>query len=140
MTAAQRSASAKDDAGSITLPTWVAEMQRSEGLVVDPETVTWMRTRPNEVKALLRRLPPHCVVRGLRPLMAPAPGHLGIVVTYRENGMVTVVHHPSERDSIPTGYVRGACDPDWLEAVAFSDGLTLEVVAAILDGEGPYAS
>ena len=119
----------------VTLPAWALEMQANSELAADPVTIEWMRSRPDAVKTLLRRLPPNCIVRGLRPLMVPWPGHFGIVVSYRERGTVTVIHHPSERELVTTGDVRAECDPDWLETVAFCRGLTPEAVDAILGQE-----
>lgn len=50
------------------------------------DLLSWLRERPEDVRALARRFPPACKVRALVPLMVPGPGETGIVVSYGERG------------------------------------------------------
>lgn len=87
----------------------------------------WLRARPLELRPLMIRFPPSCLVRaklGVR-LMVPAPGVVGIVSSYLENGHVTV------RES-PTSALRAECDPNDLEVVGYWRGVDSAWVAHVL--------
>lgn len=92
------------------------------------EGAAWIRSRPPEIRALIRRFPPRCIVRARRPLVVPAPGREGEVVSYGEGSGTIGVEDG--------GGFRGHCDPDWLEVVSYQDGVTPEDVARILDEDG----
>jgi hypothetical protein len=87
--------------------------------------IDWMRTRPESVKAVMRRLPPLCVVRGKKPLLCPARGELAILYSICEDGTVTVIRDPE-------GATRYQCDAGWLEPVAYRCGITPEFVCGII--------
>ena len=112
--------------GDAPLPAWANEWMAAPG-APDPEVAAWMRSRPAPVQALMRRLPPACLVRATVPLRCPAPGRVGILYSYTEGGEVSVL-------SAPDGGLRAFCQPAVLEPVGYRYGLTPERVAAILDG------
>jgi len=90
----------------------------------DPVSLEWMRTRPASVQALMRRFPPACHVRAIRPLLCPAAGETAQVCSYWEDGRVGVAH---------PGQPRHLCQPEWLEVVGYHDGQDEAWVAAVLD-------
>lgn len=102
------------------------------------EAEEWVRTRPLAVQETIKRLPPGCSVRAVegRVLLAPAPGVVGQVASYFEDGSVSVTAPMAETLTSPiTGntveegeYVGGQCDPEWLEVVEY-----LEVEGVKLD-------
>lgn len=108
----------------LVLQDWVAEWQAGT-FDRNQEALDWMRSRPATVKVLMVQFPPSCLVAATRPLRCPAPGTVGIVRTYFDNGDVSVVQHP-------TSGVRAKCHPDWLEVVGYWRGLTPELVKEIL--------
>lgn len=96
----------------------------------DGDVAAWIRSRPPEVQALIRRFPPMCLVEAVpgRLLYVPAPGVIGVVASYFENGTVKV-EAPG-----PAGEPASAlCEADWLEFV-WDGPISREQVAAILDG------
>jgi hypothetical protein len=105
---------------------WTVEWQQG---VFDrnADAVAWMRSRPDSIKALMIRFPPSCLVRATRPLGCPHPGTAGIVVSYIEDGAVTVIQQPGAS-------MRAECDAGWLEVVGYWRGLTPAVVREILQG------
>jgi hypothetical protein len=96
---------------------------------MNAESAEWIRSQPKSIHALMRKFPPGCLVRATRPLVCPGLGEVGMVVSYLEEGGVTVVVNGNP--------IRGACQPDWLEVVLYQEGLTPEDVAAVLDAEAP---
>ena len=96
----------------------------------------WLRTRPPVVQALMLRLPLVCRVRAVagKVLVYPAPGRIGRVVSYMEDGMVTVMDEAEWLAEKP-GAIRGTCDPDWLEVVQYDGNKTPDWVRRVLAGE-----
>lgn len=83
----------------------------------------------------MRRFPPLCLVRALRPLHCPQPGTIGRVASYFEDGGVGVVQANDEDVLfIPT---RAACELAWLEVVGYAAPYTPEFVAQTLDDVAP---
>lgn len=67
------------------------------GPPMDKDSREWIRTRPPIVQASLRDFPPGCVVK-TKPTASkriPAPGTMGILVSYFENGLVGVMQSPA---------------------------------------------
>jgi len=87
------------------------------------ELIEWMRARP-QLHEVFKLLPPACTVRALRPLVCPAPGEEGNVVSYTDDGQVSVV--------VEGNPIRGFCDPTWLEPIGFTAGITPEWVLSVL--------
>lgn len=59
----------------------------------EQEAIKWLRSRPPVIQDLLRRFPPQAKVKtkpGVR-LIVPAPGIVGVVNSYFEDGMVSVI-------------------------------------------------
>lgn len=85
---------------------------------MDDETREWIRSRPPEVQESMKRWPPVCRVRAKadKMLHVPAPGVIGRVVSWYENGNLGVVAEGG-------GELRGECEPGWLELVEY-DTLT----------------
>lgn len=67
----------------------------------------WVRSRPASVQVLMRRFPPACYVRPLRPLVCPRVE--GVIFSYTEDGQVSVIEEGNA--------TRGFCNPNWLEYV-----------------------
>jgi len=88
-----------------------------------PEQMTsmleWLAGLPPNVREILRRFPPSCVVKGKIPLAIPEPGSVGVVVSYGHDA-VLVQTNPLGRNPI------GECACEWLEVVAFHQGLDYE--------------
>ncbi len=96
----------------------------------------WLRSRPDSVKALMRRFPPACQVRAVptMQLLCPAPGEIVTVVSYNEKGTVGAARRNADGSA---GHVH-QCRPRWLELVECTNGQTREWVGSILDAEeGP---
>ena len=121
---------------------WTEEWQRGDMEPADfAEGASWMRSRPESVKALMQRFPPAALVSAKdgKALRCPAPGDVGIVTSYHEphpddsceaclgapEGLIGV------RDG-PTGSVIHHCRPEWLEVVGFYKGMTAERVTSLL--------
>lgn len=103
------------------------------------EALAWMRSRPPEIQVLMRRLPPSCLVRSApgHTHTIPAPGRDGKVVSYFENGLVSVMH--TEPSFGFFGPLRGQCKPEDLVVVGYyqSPGRPAQDeawVARVLDG------
>lgn len=109
---------------------WIEEWQEGE-LALNADSVAWMRTRPDSVKAIMREFPPSCLVRAKpgKKLLIPAPGVIGVVTSYAEVGEeieISVADHPDSDK-----WAR--CKPEWLEVVGYYKGLTLDVTKALLE-------
>lgn len=101
----------------------------------------WLRGR-DEIHELMLAWPPGTKVtsREDAPLMIPAPGLVGVVVSWFENGTVGVEAPMAATLTSPiTGYtaeqgqtIRGECDPTRLEILEY-DQWTPEDVQAALD-------
>lgn len=98
----------------------------------DIAAANWIRSRPPNVRHLMRRFPPFCRVQAIVPLVIPAPGTIGVVVSYGEpvSGM-------------PDGWIgvaplcdieglRAQCVADQLEVINYAAGWTPERVNAVL--------
>jgi len=105
---------------------WVKEWLE-EPLEPDQESIEWMRSRPDSIKALMVRFPPSCLVRANRPLHIPAPDSVGIVQSYYENGELGVIQGPDVL--VP---IRAQCKAEWLELVACRPPVDREWVNEIL--------
>ena len=106
------------------LPQWAQDhMAVKEEL--NAEAIDWIRSRPPVVRDLMLKFPPSCLVRANTPLRHPAPGVIGKVVSYLENGNVRVVDGPD-------GDVAAECQPHWLEVVGYWNGVTPDRVREIL--------
>lgn len=103
------------------LPVYTTIPARSGPL--DPEAVEWLRSRPDSVKAVLRRLPPACVV------MLPC-GCRGILASVFEDGRISVRPTPWTKDR----YEVPANVAATLEPEGFWAGQDVEWVKKILDG------
>jgi hypothetical protein len=95
----------------------------------------WLAERPDDVRALARRFPPACKVEALRPLLIPAPGEVGVVISYGERSEETPdgwlgVISPGGILGIST---KAVCTPDELKVVGFGE-VTAEDVADALAG------
>ncbi len=99
----------------------------------DAAAAKWLRSRPDSVKALMRRFPPACHVRAVSTmrLLCPAPGEVVTVVSYNEKGTVGVARL---NDDGRAGHIH-QCRPRWLELVECTNGQTREWVDSILNAE-----
>ena len=100
------------------------------------EDVPWLRERPPEIQALIRRFPPWCLVVAKRFLLIPGPDAVGIVA-----GFLNKRGRGWERDNGPYVQVsqlilkadaRASCLPEWLEVVGFWKGLDFAAIDALL--------
>ena len=105
---------------------WIAEWVADVAWTEDAESIAWFRERPAILRPLLIRFPPSCVVRPLRALRVPVEGTLGVVESWSEDGSIGVSQSPS-------GFVRGYCDPDDLQVVAYWRGWTPERMREVLE-------
>jgi len=98
----------------------------------DKDSIDWIKSRPENIRDLLIRFPPSCIVRATRSLVCPAPGDVGIITSYSEpdekypNGTVSV-------RASPYACTRAQCDPEWLTVVGYYQGITPEVIKMIFD-------
>lgn len=88
------------------------------------ETVQWLVSRPQVIKDLIVKFPPDCLVKATCVLVTPAPGETGIVASYFENSMISVV--------VPGKDIKAQCEADWLEVVEYRKGSTPEDVKKML--------
>jgi hypothetical protein len=102
----------------------------------------WLGPLPKSVQILARLWPPGCYVQAHegKKLIVPAPGIVGEVYSYFENGTLGVVADLPEGFETETDeqfeegeVVAGQCDPDWLEIVEYGP-ITAGMVAEALDG------
>lgn len=108
---------------------------------VRAELREWFEGRPQVVRDLAIAWPPGAVVKatGGRRLMIPAPGMVGQVTSYYEDGTLGVTSQTTERRVSPaTGEVvpkdtvlQAACQPDWLEIVELGKVTPNDVRAAL---------
>lgn len=111
---------------------WIEEWQEGD-LVLGADSMDWMRTRPDSVKAMMRKFPPSCLVRSSKGAHhnIPAPGTIGVIRSYvepgdeRPSGELSVAQHPDAE-------MWARCVPGDLEVVGYYKGLTPEVVDALL--------
>jgi len=111
---------------------WIEKWQEGN-LKLGADTMEWMRSRPDAVKAMMRKFPPSCLVRSTKGVHhnIPAPGTIGVIRSYVEpgddhlNGELSVAQHPDSESW-------GRCVPGDLEVVGYYKGLTPEVVDALL--------
>lgn len=84
-----------------------------------------------ECQAVAVQFPPACLVRANRPLHTPAPGTVGLIMSYREraDGRITVTVLPHPEATVP-----GECEPEWLEVVHYRNGITPEYITGVLRG------
>lgn len=101
------------------------------------DALEWIRSRPPVIQELMKRFPPSCVVRATRDLRTPALGRLGVVASYKESGLVSVVDKEVWLGLEPEGIVplRADCQTDWLEVVEYLGNMTPEWVEKVLAGE-----
>jgi len=101
-------------------PPWLAEWSKARHPIA-PEGVEWIRSRPDSVKAVMRKIPPSCVVR------LPC-GCLGVVASIFEDGGISVRKAPGEaaRYRVPQTKM------EKIEIFAFWNGITHERIAEIL--------
>jgi hypothetical protein len=120
-----------------------------------PEMVEWLRSRPEPVQKLMREFPPECKVmaRESVELMVPAPGVVGTVTSWFEDGTLGV-DAPLQAEGLARGLAIAAehgreveahehqtfhaqqVRPDQIEHL--EDGpISRAEVAAILDSEVP---
>lgn len=106
---------------------WVKDWLSNPKSEWPADAVEWIRTRPRSVQELLVRFPPGCLVRAKpeKQLMVPAPGTLGIVLSYYENGGVSVLQGPDSP-------IRVQCEADWLELAACRAGQEPDDVRRVL--------
>lgn len=121
------------------LPDWFEEYTRGPYLPM-PEmrqsALEWIANLPPVVREMMRKFPPSCVVRATVPLAFPAPGELGVAMSYREpcshypNGQMLVRRNPvrKDRDELDAAY----CSLDWLEVVGFYQGCDHIVVEQLI--------
>lgn len=119
---------------------WIGEWQRGSWSA-DPDMWAdfppWFSRLPESVKRLARRFPPGCLVRARVPLMIPAMGTVGIVISYNEpdpkspEGYVNVVQDPLAE-------VRATCLPGQLEVIGYRRGFD-RAALLILEGAGSAA-
>ncbi len=107
---------------------WTHAWQEVTGIMPD-EGVAWIRSRPPSIQAIMRIFPPLCLVRATRPLRCPAPGTVGYVYSYLEDGALYVVQSPESA-------IKAQCEQDWLSVVGYHHGMDRAWVAAILGDSG----
>lgn len=107
---------------------WLREYIEADKTQPDAEAREWLRTRPERIRRLMVRFPLACLVRAKRPLLCPRPGTTGMVASYTEGSFdalgVTVVQEGNN--------CRAGCEPDWLEVVGYTGGVTPEHVELLL--------
>lgn len=87
----------------------------------DRDLRRWVATLPLEIRMLMVKYPPGCLVRAVVPLHIPAPGTVGVVISYGARGpkcplgWLGVVQSPTET-------VRAVCVPEQLDVVGFRQG------------------
>ncbi len=119
----------------MSLPGWIAEWSRDRG-PVPQDGIDWIRSRPESVKALMRRYPPSCVVRVKTERFRPDIrsffdwyGNFAIVGSVFEGGQIGLrsPNDPELRFRVE--------EQDVVEVVAFHMGMTREWVAEILSAK-----
>lgn len=98
------------------------------------EALLWMRSRPDSIKALMRRFPPSCLVKAKRDLCGLPSGEVGRVASYIEPDD----EHPKGSVAVYSPYditqiIRYQCHPDWLEVVGYWKDMDERLVDRILD-------
>ena len=96
----------------------------------DEATLEWLRNLPERIRDTVVQFPPSCLVKTVEcvNLKCPAPGTVGIVMSYFEAGTLGVVQSPK-------GIVRAQCMPTDLEAVAYRPPCDPDWMKKVLDGE-----
>jgi len=84
----------------------------------DDETIKWLKSRPQVILDLMMKFPPDCKVKGTRSLDVPRPNEVGIVSSWFENGLISVV--------VPGRNVKAQCQVGWLEVVEYRQGFSPE--------------
>ena len=103
--------------------------------MIDP--VTWMRTRPDSVKELMKRFPPAALIKAVegRKLMCPSPGEVAVVGSYNEKGTIGAARITGMDEN--TGFYECSdiyqCQPEWLEVVGYQNGQDEAWVTFILE-------
>lgn len=92
------------------------------------ETIQWLKSRPQVIKDLIVKFPPDCLVKATLSLRTPALGETGMVASYFESGLVSVVVFGKP--------IKALCQVDWLEVVEHRQGSTPEDVKKYLGKEG----
>jgi hypothetical protein len=103
----------------------------------DQASLDWVRSRPAVIQEMMKKFPPSCVVRATRELRTPAPGRLGVLASYKESGLVSVVDQEVWNGTAPAHIppLRADCDPAWLEVVSYLGNMTPEWVEKVIGGE-----
>ncbi len=114
---------------------WTRKWEDGSLSEIGDETIEWVRSRPDSVKALMRRFPPSCLVTANRVLRIPAQGLVGIVHSYMEPTKEMPRGGIAVRQT-PDATMRAVCDPDWLEVVGYHKGLDKAWIANVLGDEG----
>lgn len=106
-----------------------------------PDALAWIRGRPAVVQALIREWPPAAAVRAIDgvTLLVPAPGVLGFVNGYVEDGSLIVVApatipHPVHGwgATQPGEMLQAHVEPSMLILVSEGD-VTRDMIAAALE-------
>lgn len=112
------------------------------------DLLIWLDGVPRCVRELARRFPPGCEVRATKPLVVPAPGSMGRVVSYGEaaedspEGWLGVVGVPCaavtmlEPIDFSASMIKAQCMPDYLELVSEHPAATREMVERALTLRG----
>lgn len=79
------------------------------------EAVAWMRSRPQVIKDLMLKFPPVCTVKANRPLDCPQQGKTGEVISYHDDGTVSVGGVSFIFDTP----IKANCKTEWLEVVGY---------------------
>ena len=98
----------------------------------------WIRSRPPEIREVMRAFPPSCrVVAVEQSLRCPAPGRVGVVVSYILDKNTRVVELTvADWDDFAAGSgTRHGCKLEWLIPVGYCGNMTPEWVEAVLAGE-----
>lgn len=115
----------------VQFPEWVTLHVASkwEERVKIPEdrerTYAWLRSRPPEVKDLLRRFPPSCLVTSVRPSALPGVASIAIVCAYFDDHVVVT--------PFPDSPLKLGVSPESLHVVGFMRGWTPARIAEVLD-------
>jgi len=117
-----------------TEQTWVEDYLEKAVDWTDEEGSAWLRSRPKHVQDMLIRFPLFSLVRAVdtQSLHVPAEGTVGIVVSITEKGNGEVLPRVVQS---PEGRVAAACDPNWLELVAWPPGGSPDDLRQVINGD-----
>ena len=120
---------------------WLDQYSKAEP--VPQSTIEWIHRvagTNSELRKIIQKFPPSCVVLAKQDLGCPRSGHLGIVVNMGfgydpETKSDTIQLKVIEVDvpGVKPVPFAGMCDPKWLKVVGYWKGLTPKVVKSIIE-------